>query len=393
MLAGLLFAVRDAEDRPDRLAATLPFAGTTVIEYQARLLLAAGAAQIVVVVTRLTPDLLGAISRIGRRGIAVDAVRSVGEAAEKLHPLARVLIVADGLITGEGTIRLLAGEGSDALLVIGEGEADAAFERIGGRMAWAGIARLAPTRLREVAAMPRDYDPQSALLRVAAQVGAAHLLLPPGANAEGHGVARRASALDVQGRAVAAAAMTARQGWFDRLIVAPIGRLALPLLVSRGVPAGFVALGGVALGLGGLAAAYFDLFATGLTLVLAGVIAASIGSALADLRDEPRLAKALDGASVFLPLVAALLVAWRTDLTSGGTTATVVAVALAGFAGLAERAMPGRKRRPPWGSPGAYLIVLLAGAIAGAPPIGLVAAGIYAAITAAAAVEALRQKA
>ena len=54
MLAGLLFAIRDAEDRPDRLAATLPFAGTTLIEYQARLLVAAGASQIVV--TNRSPE-------------------------------------------------------------------------------------------------------------------------------------------------------------------------------------------------------------------------------------------------------------------------------------------------------------------------------------------------
>ena len=43
MLAGLIFAVQDADDRPGMLAATLPFAGMTVIEYQARLLIAAGA--------------------------------------------------------------------------------------------------------------------------------------------------------------------------------------------------------------------------------------------------------------------------------------------------------------------------------------------------------------
>ena len=81
MLAGLLFATHETEDRPDRLVATLPFGGVTLIEYQARLLIGAGASQIILVATRPTPELLGAISRIGRRGVAVDAVRTAAEAA------------------------------------------------------------------------------------------------------------------------------------------------------------------------------------------------------------------------------------------------------------------------------------------------------------------------
>ena len=101
MLAGLIFATEDAEDRPGALAATLPFGGLTLIEFQARLLVAGGVTQIIVVVARLTPELLGAIARIGRRGASVDVVRGAGEAKEKLHPLARVLVVADGLVTTE----------------------------------------------------------------------------------------------------------------------------------------------------------------------------------------------------------------------------------------------------------------------------------------------------
>ncbi|RRB47282.1 hypothetical protein, partial [Escherichia coli] len=67
MLAGLIFATEDADDRAGVLAATLPFGGLTLIEFQARLLVAAGATHIILVVARMTPELLGAISRIGRR--------------------------------------------------------------------------------------------------------------------------------------------------------------------------------------------------------------------------------------------------------------------------------------------------------------------------------------
>ena len=123
MLAGLLFAIHDADDRPDRLAATLPFSGVTLIEYQARLLIAAGVRQVIVVVARLTPELLGAINRINRRGVAVDTVRTAAEAMEKLHPLARVLMLGDGLVTTESIVAAMANEGGDALLVVPEDDA------------------------------------------------------------------------------------------------------------------------------------------------------------------------------------------------------------------------------------------------------------------------------
>lgn len=184
MLAGLLFAVQDAEDRPGRLAATLAFAGVTLIEYQARLLAAAGASQLVIVVSRLTPELLGAIARIGRRGMSVDTVRGAAEANARLHPLAQVVTIADGLITTESVLAAFAGEqGGDALLVIDAGSAPAGYERLGGGLAWAGIARIDAGRLAEVAAMPSDYDVQSALLHAASQAGARQMLLPAGGRA------------------------------------------------------------------------------------------------------------------------------------------------------------------------------------------------------------------
>lgn len=393
MLAGLLFAVHDAEDRPDRLAATLPFAGSTLIEYQARLLASAGASQIVVVVAKLTPDLLGAIGRVGKRGIAVDAVRSAAEAAEKLHPLSRVLMLADGLVTTEPLVRPLASEGADALLVVGEEEAGPEFERIGGRLAWAGAARLSHARLRDASLMPRDWDLQSALLRVASQAGAAHLLLPPGAAAEGHGVEQRAAGLDARGRTVLAAAMSDARGPFDRWVVAPIARRALPALVARGTPAAGLALAGAVLGALGLAGVYADYSAIGVLLALVAVMVWTLGATLAKLRDEPRLGRGQEVAAMALPALTALLLGARLTHWAGEATQLVLAIALLTLGGLAERAISGRERLALWGGPGAYLLVLLVASMAGAPSVGLAAAAAYAAATLGAAIEGLRRNA
>lgn len=393
MLAGLLFAVRDADDRPDRPAATLPFVGGTLIEYQARLLIAAGVSQIVIVVAKLTPDLLGAVSRIARRGVTVDAVRNAGEAAEKLHPLSRLLVLSDGLVTTEGIVASLAGEGTDTLLVLGEGEAGPAFERIGGKLAWAGIARLGYLRLREVAAMPRDYDFQSALLHAASQAGAAHRLLPVTATADGHGIEYRAASLDGRGRAVLATAVSGGRSWFDRFVVAPIGRAILPIVAARGIGTAAPAGAGGALAFAGLSAIFADWPTIGLALSLGSVITLLLGATLARLRDEPVLAHTQLAAGALVPAIAALLLSWRLGGWPGDASAMVLAIGVVTLAGLSERAIRPKARLLGWGSPGAYLVIVLIGATLNGAIWGLAASAVYAAATLAMAIEALRRDA
>ena len=163
MLTGLIIATHDAADRPGMLTATLPFGGVTLIEYQARLLIGAGVSQVVIMVARLTPELMGAINRIGRRGTTVDTVRSPAEAFERLHPLSRVLMMADGLSTTPEVVAMMAREGSDALLVVAEEAGDGSYERIGGGLAWAGIARLDPARHRQLDDLERLAKPLAVL--------------------------------------------------------------------------------------------------------------------------------------------------------------------------------------------------------------------------------------
>ena len=392
MLAGLIFAVQDAEDRPGTLAATLPFAGMTVIEYQARLLIEAGASQIVVAVTRLPPELLGAIARIRRRGVAVDTVRNASEAAACFHPLSHLLVLADGLVTTAAVLGPLACEPGDALLVLPERDAGPGYELIGGGDAWAGVARVDGRRLAEVAAMPRDYDVQSALLHVTAQAGAVRLVLPDDERRAGHGIERRRESLDARSRAVVGATLAARSGWFNRWIVRPLARAALPALMRRHVPTSALAAGSAVLGGAAALGLWFGQSAGGLLLALCAVALASVATSFAWLRDEAALARALGGWIAALPAVAALLLAHTVDVMTGELTARVIAVALVVLAALGERAM-GAARPLPWGDPPAYLVVLAAGTLLGMPLLVLVAAALYAAITLALAIEALRARA
>jgi hypothetical protein len=392
MLAGLLFAIHDADDRPDRLAATLPFSGVTLIEYQARLLIAAGVSQIIVVVARLTPELLGAINRIGRRGVTVDPVRSATEAVGKLHPLAQVLMLGDGLVTTETIVKAMAAEEGDCLLVVPESDAGPGFERVGGQMAWAGVARLSSSRIAEVAELPQDYDLQSSLLRFAVQSRATQVLLPTDAVRGGHGIERQARTLEERGRAVLMTIVSGRRGWFDRFVLAPIARLALPLLVDRGAAGTTVGAAGFALGVAGLVTIGFGLPSIGLVPALVGCIALALGSVLSGLRDEAAVARwqtlAIGGVAAASVLVFAFFVSGY----AGNETALTIGIALVAIGALAERAIVERERELWWGSPAAYLLIVTLFAVIGFPLTGLGLTAVYATATLAAAIERLRRR-
>lgn len=389
MLAGLLLALQDADDRPGVLTATLPFGGLTLVEFQARLLIAAGASQIVVIAARFSPELLGALSRIGRRGVAVDTVRSAAEAAEKLHPLAKVVMLADGLTASAATVAAMAADDMrDTLLVVPDDHDTAAFERVGGGMLWAGIAQLAPQRLDELAEMPRDYDIQSTLLRLASQAGAQHVVLPHQMIRQGHGIEHRAALMETRSRTVLSALVSARRGWFDRFVVNPLARPAMAPLVQRAIPAAAVIAVTTLLAIGSMAALWFDRPVIGLIGTIATGVGLSIAGLLADLRDEPAsLRTAWWGARV-VPALAVLLVGYRETVATADHGAIAVALAALVAAGLVERARP--QTTPAWwATPPAYPFVLLAGVLPGMATAGLVVAGVYAAATLASAIERL----
>ena len=389
MLAGLLLALQDADDRPGVLTATLPFGGLTLVEFQARLLIAAGASQIVVIAARLSPELLGALSRIGRRGVAVDTVRSAAEAAEKLHPLAKVVMLADGLTASAATVAAMAADDMrDTLLVVPDDQDGSGFERVGGGMLWAGIAHLAPQRLAELAEMPRDYDIQSTLLRLASQAGAAHVVLPHQMIRQGHGIEHAAGLMETRSRTALRVLVSARRGWFDRWVVNPLARFAMAPLVRRAIPAAAVIAVVTLLAIASLLAIWFDHAVIGLAgTVLAGV-GLSIAGLLADLRDEPASLRVVRWAARALPALAVLIFGYRETVASADHGVIAVAVAALVLAGMVERARPATTPAW-WATPPAYPFVLLIGVIVGLPATGLVAVAGYAAATLAAAIERL----
>lgn len=393
MLAGLLFAIADADDSPETLVASLPFGGHSLIEFQARLLAAAGVGQIVVVVERLTPELLGAVNRMARHGIAIDAVRGASEAVAKLHPLAELLVMADGLVTTAETIAPLAAAQGDALLVTNDADALPGLERVGRDAIWAGMARVSVRRLADVARLPADYDFQSTLLRVAAQARPELITLPGGAGRASHGIEASAARLQARNQAVVAAELSGPARWADRLVIAPLARALLPLVLPRAVTSAAIIGASAGLTLIGLILLAMSWATAGLAIIAVAQIGWALGAALAWLRDELRLASmARLGAALASGAGAALLGygLWRGEATASGP---IAAAALIGLGALLERAAPPEGRQRFWPSPAAYPLVLLPFVAAGQALAGLLAAAVYAGVALAAAIEASREKA
>lgn len=387
MLAGLIFATEDAGDRAGTLAATLPFGGMTLLEYQARLLVGAGAGHILVAVSRVTPALLGAVSRAGKRGVPVDIVRSPAEAAARVHPLAHVVVMADSLVTTDDVIDRMAGEGKDAILVTQE--LAVSLERIDARNCWAGVARTPAQRIHDIAEFPPDYDFQSTLLRAIVQAGAEQVMLTAGAVRAGHGVEREGAALASRSNAVLAALTERRTSWADRHVFTRIARLALPRVVEKSLPGWVLIAGGAVLGLAAPALIALG-WAWGAAVAIPGVAALATGAALSALRGEERRAgvqEALIGAIVGAVIGALGLYAWRVDGTLDGV---ILALGTIAVTAIAERSQAVIRRW--WGSPAAYLLLVTPFAIAGRVSWGLALVAVYALATLAAAVESRREK-
>ena len=276
-LAALIAAYHESGE-PGHLRATLPLAGRTVIERQARLAASAGAGLVIILVERMPAALSAAIGRLRRDRVNVQIARSAEEAAELVDPFDRVLLVADGAIAPAAQhARLAAGE-DVAVLTVPDGGYGELYERIDATTRWAGLAAIDGALLRETAAMLRDWDMQSTLLRRTLQAGARHIA------AEGAvAILDRDADLSALERRIVEQADGDRGGWSDWLL-GPIERLATGLLMSGPVSPQLIGLAAALLTALGAASFYVGWYWIGLVKLLAATPLEGIAARLARLR-------------------------------------------------------------------------------------------------------------
>lgn len=329
-LAALIAAYHEADGPPGALRATLPLAGRTVLERQARLASLAGADPIVVLAERVSPELSAAVDRVRSEGISVALARTAIEASEAIALDARVLLIADGIIADEAHLERVAGAGEATLLTLTESDADHRYERIDPESLWGGLALIDGATLRRTAGTLGDWDLQSTLLRQAVQLGARQLAVRGDAAEDGLVVAKSAGDLAEAESLIVSGARAPRGSWISRYLLAPLEYSLTRAIMPTAVTPGWLYVAeAVLVGLGGL------LFAKGWLGVGLGILLLStplegIADRLSSLRIQDR--RPPDWWVYTFPLVASLtLVAlgWHLTEPRGWGCMALVAAAIA----------------------------------------------------------------
>lgn len=279
-LAALIAAYHESAE-PGVLRAALPLAGRTVIERQVRLAYAAGARRIVVLVERMPPGLAAALDRLRREHVPVDVARGAGEAAELIDPADRLLLIADGAIADGSQLRRLAEAEGSAVLTVQDSLFGELYERIDGSSRWGGLAATDGAMMRDTAAMLRDWDLQSTLLRRVLQGDARHLAADAPV-----AIVDAMDDLAAAERQILEGARATEGGWAARML-APLER-GITFLVM-GAPIGSTAMGlasAVLTGLGAAAIGWGWLWSGFIALLLATPLE-GIALRLARLRMQP----------------------------------------------------------------------------------------------------------
>lgn len=226
--------------------------GTPPIEFQLRRARAAGAGHAVIFVERVSPALLASVDRLRAEGLSVDVARTVGDAAEYVHPDENVLLVASDLIVDTARIDALVASKSPILLCVRDEPANAEFELIDPTARWTGFALIDGGLVRRTAALVGDWDLGSTMLRCAVQEGAARMTLTPDEAASDLVVLKNSGDGQSAGRILLGATASERAGWGQHWLIGPMARLAARFAGDAGVEAKYLSL--AALGLFGIAA-------------------------------------------------------------------------------------------------------------------------------------------
>ncbi len=347
-------------DLPAGLRASLHFAGQTLVEYQARQAIRAGADRILIMVSVITPALSQAVDRLSADGIAVSLIRDMVTMVRDAPRDSDVLLMADGAIIAQAHVDSLGAADGNMLLVTDDSRASAPFERIDAGQRWAGIARLSPSLLFGTLDMIGDWDLALTLVRAAVQDGARRVTVPQDDLLEGRvALVESQEQADLVAQAVtsAGAARGVARGGIEHFLLAPLARMVGPALMRMQVPATQVRIGAMTLGAIALVPVELGWTLTSFALLLVALLLAETADRLDELalRAPPR--KWLAFVTPLMAL-AALIVA-------GSSTEAMDLALLLGIIMVADRwRLTGHAR--PWMilTPGtALLLLILTGAV------------------------------
>jgi hypothetical protein len=369
----------------DRPAATVDFGSQSLIEYQARLAIEAGAERVLVQIDSPTPELARTVDRLlAEHPGAIALVQDMPGLARHIAPDDRVLLLAEALVLPPEALASLVGGDGEAMLTLPSVPATALFERIDGQAMWAGAALLSGGRLLATLDMLGDWDLVLTLLRRAVQAGLPRIELSPDLVMD----ARLTLVTDQSRADIALGALSdeeqakadARSGGLASLL-APLSRRMVRELVRRQVDPERLTTIALLIACAGLALALAGWMLPGLVVLLIALGLADLAQrcALVTLRDglAPLRQRGIEG----LAAAVSFLLGWRISagmpLALAGTWLPLI---LAGLLMLADRTADHDEHWPAWLRPTLPVVLLLlaVGVALGIAPAAFILLGLLA---------------
>jgi len=330
MAIGALIGAYQEDDRGS-LRSLFPLAGRTLIEYQVRCAVAAGAAPVVVVVEREPQGLQDAFERLRLDGIGVFPVSDVNDAVSRFEAGSLILLIGDGIAAPVGLVTELAQEPEPAVATVPDDEEHEVFERIDGATRWAGVAVVDAPLLGSTAAMLGDWDLQSTLLRRAVQEGARRV---PASDIGGEPLlVESADQLADFQRHLVHSSRGPRDDWVSRYLLPPVEDFATEQLMETAVRPTWLIFAALALTIGGAICFTRGWLGAGLVLLLLSTPLDLVAARLATLRLRPFAQRTWSRLALWPAGGLALLAIGLWEMRHGtGWGSFVTAAAACGFA-------------------------------------------------------------
>lgn len=227
-VAALITVNGDQPGVPEGCPALQHIFGQSLLERQVKQLARAGVGHVVLFVPALPSALIRVIDRLKSLRISVELTRSARDAADRVHPEERLIVVDGGLMLPDAVIADLAGGSTNMILTVPDAADPHRFERIDAKDRWAGAMALNGNILRQTAGILGEWDLAPTLLRCALQQGCDRISLI--GDAEDHRLVRPFGMADM---ALATKSLAQSQdvssGMFRRWVARPLASKLMAL--------------------------------------------------------------------------------------------------------------------------------------------------------------------
>ena len=303
--------------------AFLRVGGLTVARQQLAIALALDCERIVCFASVLTPDLVQLQHLAEARGAQFHVIAGARPLLGLITASDEVIALADGLFGSTAEAVDLLSEGQAVLVQPIEQGLAAGFERIDLNHAAAGAIRIPGRLVEQIAALPDDCEPISALQRIALQAGVRQRSIPmPGQDGLFWTLVRSdAEAHTIEPQWI-------RQRTRDTVPLGPARGLALlavrrfgPTLLHAGTGAQALVVAAVAVALLALGAGWFGLPVVGLGLIAIGWVLRESAALLARIEQDAQARRSgIDSLAAYgwaIDIIIVLLLGWGAGILPG----------------------------------------------------------------------------